>query len=152
MTAKPIPEGYHSITSYLIVDGAAKAIEFYKQAFGAEEIMRFPGADGRVDHAEIRIGDSVMMIADEHPQMNARGPKGIGGTPVSFLLYVRDCDATVKIATDAGAKLIRPIANQFYGDRSGTVEDPFGHVWTIATHVEDVSPDEMGRRAAKHSC
>lgn len=145
---KPIPEGYHTLTPYLIVHDAARAIEFYKQAFGATEMFRMDGPDGRVGHAEMRIGDSQIMLADEHPEMNARSPQTMGGSPVSFMLYVEDVDGMVAQALAAGATLKRPIADQFYGDRTGGVEDPFGHNWYIATHVEDVAPDELQRRAA----
>jgi PhnB protein len=145
---KPIPEGYGAVTPYLIVDGAARAIEFYKQAFGAEETFRMEAPGGRVGHAEIKIGDSHVMLADEHPEMGARGPRTIGGSPISLVLYVEDVDATVGRAVEAGAKLTRPVANQFYGDRTGGVEDPFGHAWYVATHVEDVSEEEMKKRAA----
>ncbi len=145
---KPVPEGYHSATPYLIVDGAARALDFYKRVFGAQERMRMPGPGGKVGHAEITIGDSVLMLADEHPEMGARGPRALGGSPVSVVLYVEDVDATVKAAVAAGAKLLQPVADKFYGDRSGTIEDPFGHHWHVSTHVEDVPPDEMGRRAA----
>ena len=145
---KPIPDGYNGVTPYLIVDGAARAIEFYKQAFGATETFRMERPDGRVGHAEIKIGDSHVMLADEHPEMGARGPQAIGGSPISLVLYVEDVDATVNRAVEAGAKLTRPVANQFYGDRTGGVEDPFGHAWYVATHVEDVAPEEMQKRAA----
>jgi PhnB protein len=145
---KAIPEGYHTVTPYLVVDGAARAIEFYKEAFGAKELFRMAGPDGQVGHAEIMIGDSHVMLSDEHPQMNARGPQSFGGSPVSFVLYVADVDASVERAVAAGAKLTRPVADQFYGDRTGGVEDPFGHAWYIATHIEDVSPEELQRRAA----
>ena len=150
MTSKvrPIPEGYHAVTPYLIVDDAARALEFYKQAFGATELFRMNGPDGRIGHAEIEIGDSRVMLADEHPEMNARSPRSFGGSPVSLLLYVEAVDAVVNQATAAGGKLIRPVADQFYGDRTGGVEDPFGHTWYIATHVEDVAPEELARRAA----
>jgi PhnB protein len=146
--AKPIPDGYHSITPYLIVDGAARAIEFYKTAFGATELFRFPTPDGRIAHAELRIGDSLFMLADEFPDHDARSPGSVGGTPVSLMLYIEGVDQIVDRALTHGATLKRPIADQFYGDRSGTISDPFGHQWTIATHVEDVPPDEMQRRAA----
>jgi PhnB protein len=146
MAVKPIPDGYHSITPYLIVSGAAQALEFYKEAFGAVELFRMPTPDGRVGHAEIRVGDSVVMLADEHPEIGARSPRTVGGTTVHLLLYVSDADATYTRAVEAGAKAVRPLKNQFYGDRSGTVEDPFGHSWTVATHVEDLSPEEMDRR------
>jgi PhnB protein len=145
---KPIPEGYGAVTPYLIVDGAARAIEFYKQAFGAEETFRMEGPGGRVGHAEIKIGDSHVMLADEHPEMGARGPQSFGGSPISLLLYVEDVDAVVSRAVEAGAKLTRPVANQFYGDRTGGVEDPFGHAWYVATHVEDVPEEELRNRAA----
>ena len=145
---KPVPEGYHSATPYLIIDGAAKALDFYKRVFGATERMRMPGPGGKVGHAEITIAESVIMLADEHPEMGARGPKAIGGSPVSLVLSVADVDATVKTAVAAGAKLLRPVEDKFYGDRSGTIEDPFGHHWHVSTHIEDVPPDEMERRAA----
>jgi PhnB protein len=146
-TARPIPEGYHSVTPYLIVNDAAGAITFYKNAFGAAEVMRMAAPGGRVGHAELSIGDSRIMLADEFPDMGARSPKAIGGTPVSLHLYVEDVDAVAKRAVDIGAKEVRPVKDQFYGDRLGTVEDPFGHVWHISTHVEDVPPDELKRRA-----
>jgi PhnB protein len=145
---KAIPEGYHAVTPYLVVDGAAKALDFYKRVFGATERMRMPGPDGKVGHAEIRVGDSTVMLADEHPEMGARGPGAFGGTPVSLHLYVPDVDATVNKAVAAGAKLLRPVEDKFYGDRMGTIEDPFGHHWHVSTHKEDVPPDEMARRAA----
>ena len=148
MKTKPIPDGYHTATPYLIVNGAAQALEFYKKAFGATEMMRFPGPGGKVMHAEIKIGDSPIMLADEAPEMGARSPKTIGGTPVSLLLYVEDVDAWASKAVAAGAKVQRPVQDQFYGDRTGTFEDPFGHVWSIATHKEDVSLEEMKKRAA----
>jgi PhnB protein len=148
-TVKPVPKGYHSVTPYLIVDGGAKALEFYNGAFGATERMRMPGPDGTVGHAEISIGDSVIMLADEHPEMGARGPRAFGGAAVSIHLYVPDADATVKSAVALGAKVIRPVEDKFYGDRSGTIEDPFGHHWHISTHKEDVPPAEMARRAAE---
>jgi PhnB protein len=147
-TVKSVPEGYHSVTPYLIVDGGAKALEFYKRAFGATERMRMPGPGGTVGHAEISIGDSVIMLADEQPEMGARGPRAFGGAAVSIHLYVRDADATVKSAVAGGAKVIRPVEDKFYGDRSGTIEDPFGHHWHVSTHREDVPPEELTRRAA----
>src|SRR5262245_22729530 len=137
---KPIPQGYHSVTPYLYIKGAAAALEFYKQAFGATELFRMDMPDGRIGHAEIRIGDSHIMLADEYPEMGVRGPRTLGGTSVGILLYVEDVDSLAGQAIGAGAKVQREVQNQFYGDRSGTFEDSFGHVWTIATHVEDVSP------------
>jgi PhnB protein len=147
MATKPIPDGYHTATPYLIVNGAAEAIEFYKRAFGATELLRMTDPQGRIGHAEIRVGDSVIMLADEHPDMGYRGPRSMGGSSVSILLYVDDVDTIFDRALSAGATVQRPIADQFYGDRSGKLEDPFGHVWSIATHVEDVPPEEMRRRA-----
>ena len=147
MATKPIPDGYRTATPYLIIKGAAEAIEFYKRAFGATELLRMADAQGRVGHAEIKIGDSVIMLADEHPAMGYRGPRSLGGSSVSILLYLADVDSVFERAVRAGAKAQRPVADQFYGDRSGTLEDPFGHVWTVATHVEDVPPEEMQRRA-----
>jgi PhnB protein len=144
-----IPEGYHSVTPYLIVEDAAGAIEFYRKVFGASELMRMPAPDGRVGHAELRIGDSRIMLADEFPDMGARGPKAIGGSPVHLYLYVEDVDAVTGKALAAGAKELRPIKDQFYGDRSGTIEDPCGHVWHVSTHKEDVPADELKRRAEK---
>jgi PhnB protein len=148
MAVKPVPDGYHSITPYLIVAGAAQAIEFYQRAFGASELMRMPDATGRISHAEIQIGDSRVMLADEHPQMGYRGPRTLGGTAVSILLYVPDVDAVFDRAINAGGQSRRAVADQFYGDRMGTLEDPFGHVWTIGTHKEDLSSEEMNRRMA----
>jgi PhnB protein len=147
MTVKPIPDGYHEVTPYLIVKNAAKAIEFYKSVFGAREKFRMADAQGRVGHAELGIGGSIVMMADEHPQKGFVGPQTLGGTPVSMLLYVPNVDEVTRRAVDAGAKVMTPVQDQFYGDRTGTVQDPFGHVWTIATHKEDVSPEEMKRRA-----
>ncbi|MGZ5442138.1 MAG: VOC family protein [Thermoanaerobaculia bacterium] len=146
MPVHHIPEGYHSVTPYLVIDGAARAIEFYKQAFGATEVMRMPAPGGKIGHAEIRIGDSHVMLADEHPEEGHRGPKSIGGTPVSLMIYVKDADAMFRAAIAGGATELRPLETQFYGDRSGQITDPFGHIWTISTHVEDVSPEEMERR------
>jgi PhnB protein len=145
---KPIPEGYHSVTPYLFEKNAAAAIEFYKQVFGAQEVLRMPGPGGKIMHAEINIGDSRVMLADENPQMNALGPLSIGGCSSSLYVYVSDVDSVVKKAEAAGAKLTRPVKDQFYGDRSGSFTDPFGYTWSVATHVEDVSPEEVGRRAA----
>lgn len=147
MAVKPIPDGYHSVTPYLIVNGGAQAIDFYKRAFDATELFRMEGPDGKVGHAEIRIGDSPVMLADEHPDMGFRSPRSIGGAGVSLMVYVEDVDARFRQAVAAGAKELRPVQDQFYGDRSGTLEDPFGHVWTLATHKEDVSSEEMRRRA-----
>jgi PhnB protein len=147
MAVKPVPEGYHSVTPYLIVDGAAKAIEFYKTAFGAVELMRMPGPGGKIGHAEIKIGNSPIMMADEHPEIGARGPQSFGGSPMMLMVYLDDVDAVVQRAVAAGATLVRPLENKFYGDRSGTLKDPFGHQWEIATHVEDVPPEEMERRS-----
>jgi PhnB protein len=145
---KPIPDGYHTVTPYLIVDDAAAALEFYKNAFGATELFRMGAPGGKVGHAEIKIGDSPIMLADEFPEMGARSPKSIGGTPVSILLYVENVDEMAPRAVAAGAKVLREVKDQFYGDRSGTFEDPFGHTWTIATHTEDVTAEEMHRRVA----
>jgi PhnB protein len=152
MAVKPVPDGYHTVTPYLIIDGAAQAIEFYKRAFGATELLRMPDAKGRISHAELKIGDSVIMLADEHHEMGYRGPRTLGGTAVSILLYMPDVDTVFDRAIKAGGKSRRAVADQFYGDRMGTLEDPFGHVWTIGTHIEDVSPEEMNRRmAAAHA-
>jgi PhnB protein len=149
MPIKPIPHPYSTVNPYLIVKGGTQAIEFYKKAFGAEERMRIPAPGNTIGHAELQIGDSILMLADEFPEMKALSPKTIGGTPVSFCIYVDDVDAAFAKALAAGGKETRPVKDQFYGDRSGTLEDPFGHTWTIATHVEDVSPEEMARRAEK---
>lgn len=146
--AKPIPDGYHSITPYLIIKGAAAAIDFYKKAFGAVEILRMPQPDGRVGHAELKFGDSVVMLADEFPEMKNVGPSTLGNTTVGILLYVENADATFDKAVSLGAKVVKPMADQFYGDRNGTLEDAFGHKWTVATHVEDVTPEEMQKRMA----
>lgn len=145
---RPIPEGYHSVTPYLIVKGGAKAIEFYRQAFGAKEVFRMPQPDGKIGHAEIQIGDSRIMLADEFPERNIRGPETLGGTSVMIHLYVNDVDTVAKRAVAAGAKEIRPVQDQFYGDRSGMFADPFGHQWNISTRVEDLSAEEVGKRAA----
>jgi len=145
----PIPDGYPRVTPYLIVDGAAAAIDFYKSVLGATERMRMAGPDGKLGHAELEIGDSVIMLADEHPEMNARGPKTVGGTPVFLHVYVEDADGVFERAVEAGAKALQPVEDKFYGDRSGGFEDPFGHHWNVATHVEDIPPDEMSKRAAE---
>jgi len=147
MAVKPIPEGYHTLTPYLIVKGAAKALDFYAKALGATELYRMADPSGKVGHAEMRIGDSHLMLADEFPEMGALGPQVNGGHSVSFLVYVPDVDAAFARAVAAGGKAVRPVEDQFYGDRSGTLVDPFGHQWTLATHVEDVSPEEMERRS-----
>jgi PhnB protein len=148
MPVKPIPDGYHAVTPYLIVQGAPLAIEFYKKAFGAVELSRMMDPSGRVAHAELRIGDSPVMLADEHPEIGALSPQTIGGTAVTMHLYVKDVDETVVQAVLAGGFVTRPVADQFYGDRNGQILDPFGHVWFVATHTEDVSPEELERRAA----
>jgi PhnB protein len=149
MAVRPIPDGYHSVTPYLIVQGGEAAIAFYQKALGAKEVMRMSDA-GKVRHAELQIGDSRIMLADEHPELNALSPKTIGGSPISIHLYVEDVDAVVERAIAAGAKLIRPVADQFYGDRTGGLEDPFGHRWFVATHKEDLSIEEIRQRAAAH--
>ena len=146
---KPVPDGYHTITPYLIVNGAAAAIEFYKRAFGATEVMRMPAPDGRIGHAELQLGDCRVMLADEYPQMDCRGPQSVGGTPVFLHMYVDDVDTVVKQAVAAGARVVRPVQDQFYGDRMGTVADPYGHVWHVSTHKEDLSMDELRARAEK---
>ena len=140
------PDGYHTVTPYLIIQGAAKAIEFYKQAFGAIELMRLDAPGEKIGHAEIKIGDSIIMLADEHPEMGFRSPQALGGTPVSLMLYVEDSDAMFAQAIAAGGTVQRPIQDQFYGDRSGQLVDPFGHVWTISTHKEDLTPAEIEAR------
>jgi PhnB protein len=145
---QPIPEGYHAVTPYLIFSGAAEAIAFYQKALGASEVMRMDGPGGKIHHAEINIGGSRVMLADEHPEIQALSPKTIGGSPVSMHVYVEDVDAAVERAVKAGATLIRPVADQFYGDRVGGIEDPFGYRWFIATHKEDLTMDEIHRRAA----
>jgi PhnB protein len=146
MAVKPIPDGYHSVTPYLIIKDAARALEFYKKAFGATERLRMCGPDGKIAHAEIEIGGSAIMLGEESPQSGCKGPQMLGGSPVGLCVYVPNVDAIAKQAVAAGATEVRPVQDQFYGDRSGTFHDPFGHVWTIATHIEDVSPDEMDRR------
>jgi PhnB protein len=149
MATKSIPDGYHTVTPYLIVKGAAAAIEFYKRVFGATELMRMPSPDGRIGHAEIKIGDSAIMLADEHPEMGYLSPQSLGGTAVSMMVYVDRVDDVFKRAVETGAKEMRPVEDQFYGDRSGTLQDPYGHTWTIATHMEDIAPEEMRKRAEK---
>ena len=147
MAVKPIPEGYHSVTPYLIVRGCAAAIDYYTKAFGAVEMFRFPATDGKIGHAEIKIGDSVIMLADEHPALGYNGPQTIGGTAVSLMIYVEDVDAVFERAITAGGTVKEKLQDKFYGDRTGTVIDPFGHIWHIATHKEDLSMEEMERRA-----
>ncbi len=149
--AKPIPDGYHTVTPYLILNAAGDAIAFYKRALGADEVLRMDDPSGKIHHAEIGIGGSRIMVADEHPEIQALSPKTIGGSPVSIHLYVEDVDAAVERAVAAGAKLIRPVADQFYGDRVGGIEDPFGYRWFIATHKEDLTMEEIRRRAAAQS-
>lgn len=144
---KPIPDDYSRVSPYLVVDDAAAAIDFYCQVLGATERMRMAAPSGKIGHAELQIGDSVVMLADEWPDMGAQGPKTVGGTPVTLSVYVEDVDTTFRRALDAGATALREVANQFYGDRVGSFEDPFGHHWHVATHIEDVEPDEMQRRA-----
>jgi PhnB protein len=146
MAVKPIPDGYHTVTPYLIVNDASRAIDFYTKAFGAKELSRFEMPGGKIGHAEIKIGDSPVMLAEEFPEMGAVSPKSLGGTPVGICLYVKDVDALAAQATAAGAKVVRPVQDQFYGDRSGTFEDPFGHKWTLSTHKEDVPDEEMHKR------
>ena len=146
---KKIPDGYSAVTPYLTVKGAAEAIEFYKRAFGAEQTMRLDAPDGKVMHAEIRIGGAALMLHDEAPQWQALSPQTIGDSSSSVMLYVADVDAVMKRAADAGATITMPAADMFYGDRCGGLKDPFGHKWSVATHVEDVAPDEIGRRAAR---
>ena len=146
---KPIPDGYPQISPYLAVDGAAGAIEFYTDVFGARERMRMPAPGDKVGHAELEVGDALIMLADEFPDMGHRGPKSVGGTPVTINIYVENVDDVFERALQKGAKELRPVENQFYGDRTGQFEDPFGHRWSVATHVEDVPPDELERRAAE---
>jgi PhnB protein len=145
---KPIPEGYQVLTPYLVCKDAARAIEFYKNVLGATEKMRMPAPDGKVGHAELQFGSSQLMLADEYPEMGYRGPQAFGGSPVTLHLYVDDVDTVFKRAISAGAKERQPVENKFYGDRSGTIEDPFGHTWNLSTHIEDVSPEEMEKRMA----
>jgi PhnB protein len=147
MAAKPVPDGYHTVTPYLAVDDAAAAIEYYKRAFGAKERERMEGPDGKIGHAELEIGDSLVMLSDPFPQGSTRPPSELGGTSASVFLYVDDVDSVVQKAVDSGASVTMEVADQFWGDRFGTVTDPFGHVWSIATHIEDVPPEEMAERA-----
>lgn len=146
---KPIPDGYPEVTPYLCVDGANEAIEFYSKVFGATERMRMDGPDGKIGHAEVQLGQGLIMLADPHPEIGVRDPKDIGGTPVTISLYVENVDDVYKAALDNGATELRAVEDQFYGDRSGQFEDPFGHRWSVATHVEDVPPEEMEKRAAE---
>ena len=145
----PIPDGYPRVTPYLCIDGAGAAIDFYSKVFGSTERMRMPDPDGRIGHAELQFGDSLIMLADEYPEMGIRGPRAVGGTPVTLSVYVEDVDGVFDRAVELGAKALRQVEDQFYGDRSGQFEDPFGHRWSVATHVEDVPPDEMAKRAAE---
>ena len=146
MATKPIPEGYHTLTPYLAVDNAADAIEFYERAFGAKERMRMPGPEGKIGHAEIQIGDSIVMLSDPFPQSTVRSPSDVGGTTASLFMYVDDVDAVVEQAVSAGATVTMEVADQFWGDRFGSIADPYGHTWSIATHVEDLTPEEIAER------
>ncbi len=146
---KPIPDGYPQVTPYLICDDASAAIDFYRDVLGATERMRMPAPDGKIGHAELELGNSLIMLADEYPEMGQRGAKTIGGSPVTISVYVEDVDSVFDRAVKAGANVLRPVENQFYGDRSGQFEDPYGHRWNVASHVEDVPPDEMERRVAE---
>lgn len=143
---RPIPTGFRNVTPYLFIKNAARAIDYYKNVFGATERMRMPGSNGRVMHAELQIGDSIVMLADENPSAGIKSPETVGGASSSLHIYVEDVDATTKKAVQEGARLVRPVKDEFYGDRSGTIVDPFGHMWSIATHIEDVSPEEMKKR------
>ena len=147
MAVKPIPDGYHTVTPYLAVEDAAAAIDYYKKVFGAKERVRMDAPDGKIGHAELEIGDSLVMLADAVPQFSTRAPTEVGATTASIFLYVEDVDAVVKGAVDAGATVLMEVADQFWGDRFGTVQDPFGHQWSVATHVEDVPPEEIEERA-----
>ncbi len=148
-TVNPIPEGYPRVTPYLCVDGAKAAMEFYMHVLGATERMYMPAPDGKIGHAELQVGDSVIMLSDEFPDMGVMSPRSVGGSPVALSVYVEDVDAVFDRAIQAGATALRPVENQFYGDRSGQFEDPFGHRWNVASHVEDVSPEEMEKRVAQ---
>ncbi len=149
MAVESIPDGYHSVTPYLIVKEPAEALEFYRKAFGAVELVQMADPHGGIMHAEFQVGDSMVMMAGEYPDMGAISPQTLGGTPVSLCLYVENADQVFSQALAAGAKELRAVQDQFYGDRSGTLEDPFGHKWTIATHIEDVTPEEVAERFAK---
>lgn len=146
-TAQAVPKGYHTVTPSLVIAGAAKAIEFYKKALGAEEKSRFPAPDGTIMHAEIRIGDSIIMLGDEMPEQGGRGPKSYGGSPVSLFIYLDNVDTAWKRAVDAGAKVVTPLSDQFWGDRGGSIEDPFGHNWWLCQHVKDLTPKELQQAA-----
>lgn len=146
MAVQPIPEGYPQVMPYLSIQGASEAIDFYSKVFGFTEIVRMGGPDGKVGHAELKLGESVIMLSDEMPDMGNKSPKTIGGSPVTIALYIEDVDSVYKRAIDAGAKEVSPLENQFYGDRSGQFEDPFGHRWNVSSHIEDVSPEEMEKR------
>jgi PhnB protein len=148
---RPIPEGYPRVTPYLAIDGAAAAIDFYTAVLDAKERMRMPAPEGKIGHAELEIGESIIMLSDEFPDMGNRAPKSVGGSPVSIMVYVEDVDATFAKALANGATELRAVENQFYGDRTGSFEDPFGHLWHVATHVEDVSPEEMEKRMAEQT-
>jgi PhnB protein len=143
---KPVPDGHRTVAPYLAIKNAVSALEFYQKAFGAKETYRLVLPDGRLGHAEIRLGDSLIMLADEFPEFGGKAPESLGGSPVSIHLYVEDVDAFVKRAVAEGARLLKPVADQFYGDRSGQLEDPYGHLWWVATHKEDVAPEEMQKR------
>ncbi len=147
MATKHIPEGYHTLTAYLAVDNASKAIEYYKRAFGAKERVRMDAPDGKIGHAELEIGDSLIMLSDPFPQSSTTPPKELGGTSASVFMYVKDVDAVVQKAVDEGATVTMEVADQFWGDRFGTITDPYGHVWSIATHVEDLTPEEIAERS-----
>jgi len=147
--ARPIPEGFHTVTTHLLVDDASRAIDFYKRAFGAEEVLRVPRPDGKIMHAELRIGDTLVMLSDEHPQAGCKAPRSLGGSSASLMIYAGDVDKAFQRALDAGAKVRMPVADMFWGDRYGSLEDPFGHQWALATHVEDVSREEMIERGRK---
>ena len=147
-SVRPVPEGYHTVTPYLIIHAAAQALEFYSRAFGAVEVMRLSGPQGKIMHAEITIGDSRVMVADEFPQMGAISPRSLGGTAVGLAIYVENVDRVFERALASGATMLSPVKDQFYGDRSGTLQDPFGHRWTIATHIEDLTVEEIQKRAA----
>jgi PhnB protein len=146
MPVKPIPAGYHTVTPYLVVKDAARAIEFYKRAFDAVEVMRMDGPEGKIGHAELKVGDSMLMLSDETPGRPNRSPQSLGGSPVGIFLYVNDVDSAFQKAITAGAKVEMPLENMFWGDRYGKLTDPFGHSWSMATHVEDVAPAEMQKR------